>query len=169
MASLSDVTGILTLVSIVFGMAIAIIQLRNIVRERQIQTWLQLLQHTRSKDYMDMIIDVLFLQEWEEPEEWWEKYGPRKNPDATSNFLTVMSIFASMGELLRKNILDLELYAGTVNLNQARMMWRKIEPWIKQRREVYNDPNFYDSAEYLINELIKYRERKIALARTQTR
>lgn len=108
MVSISDVTGVLTLVSIIFGMAMAIIQLRNMARTRQAQLFMGIYDRFNDTDFAKQYTKVMYEYEWEDYDDWRKKYGP-ESPENYPSWLSVYRFFTGIGVLVGKKLVDVSL------------------------------------------------------------
>jgi hypothetical protein len=105
------------------------------------------------KEFNKLWVDVVFQQQFTSHGEWLGKYGPQVDPDAASTTFALLSLYNSVGFLLKEDLVDPELlfsYVGPITIFRA---WRKLEPLVKGWREKNNDPTFFDAFEYLYNEM----------------
>jgi hypothetical protein len=124
---------------------------------RQIQTFMNFVNHTKTTEFLKQWVDVTFHQEWKTHAEWMDKYGPMTNIESFANFFRVLNIYESIGALVKRDVMDPELFYDSTAPGATIMTWEKVEPWIRHRRETYNVPNLFRSFEHLYNEMIRIR------------
>jgi hypothetical protein len=127
---------------------------------RQLQLYMRVLEDNRTKEFQMQWIDVAYHQEFEDYEEWREKYGPRTNPEAYANFFHVTNWFQGIGYLVKTGVLDVEVVSEYIRPRSVVYLWEKVAPIVKVHRETTN-PCACDSFEYLVREVEKLLERRI--------
>jgi len=136
--------------------------LETTLETRQIQAFMNFVNHTKTTEFLKQWADVTILQEWETHDEWMEKYGPSVNVESFANFFRVLNVYESIGALVKRGVMDSELFYDSTAPGATIMTWEKVEPWIRHRRDAFNVPNLFRSFEHLYNDLIRIRERRRA-------
>jgi len=92
---------------------------------------------------------------WKDYVDFHEKYlmGSEMLTASTMHFI----FFDSIGGLVRKNLIDIELIDGILALNIV-ITWRMFESIIHGDRKSFNTPNMWEPFEYLYNEINKREE-----------
>ena len=171
--------GAVQTVGVLIGVLIAVTEIRHMrntnelslkaqeqaLETRQIQFCWQALERIHNKEFLTRTIEIMYHQDFEDYEEWREKYGPSTNPDAYANYYHVTSTFQGLGYLVQNKVLDLEALSKHIRPRSIILLWEKIEPIVKVHRETLN-PTAYDSFEYLANELRTLLERRMAQTNT---
>lgn len=76
----------------------------------------------------------------------------RKNPDASSIHSSVISFYEGIGVLLKRKLIDKTLVDDLMS-SSITMLWEKMEPLIRERKERANWPQIAEWFEYLYNEI----------------
>jgi hypothetical protein len=126
--------------------------LRNANRTRQAQLFMQFYAVRSDKAWWDNV-NELFYQEWEDYDDWNQKYG-RGNKESWNSFLAIMSYFNSLGFLVRYGYIDLK-EAGEILLEPMWSIWEKMKPLILVMRERFSS-RAYKNFEYLYDETKKH-------------
>jgi len=107
-----------------------------------------------SPEFQKLIYKVTFMDEWDNLEDYFNKYGPEKNLDSYSEHLFVWQLYDTIGFLVKKEVIDLSFID---DLFKASLLaaWRKFEPVIKMNREKVNQPNLWNHFEYLAEEIMR--------------
>jgi hypothetical protein len=97
-------------------------------------------------------MDLINLWDWDDADEFWNKYGQRTNHDAFVSLTSILWYFESVGILLRRKLIDINLIDDLYSDRYIRF-WEKIEPILRGIRDDFDNPNYYSNCEYLHNEL----------------
>ena len=127
--------------------------LRNANKARQRELIMQRTQ-TYSVEYSKAWGEVMLVRDWEDAEEWEEKYGLKANPEAYSKWNYIMRIYGLGGMYLQEGA-DPDLLFKLYPLSAIIPLWERFEPIIMAIRERVNDPHMWEPLEYLYNEAKK--------------
>ncbi len=115
------------------GMIIALtyyaLQIRNQNCTRQAQLFSTLYETYRSQEFRNQWTSVL-RQEWDDFNDFWEKYGLENNPDEWSNWQAVASFFHGVGILLKKGLIKIDVLDELLAPNVF-MAWVVMGPILK--------------------------------------
>jgi len=125
--------------------------LRNQNKTRQTQLFMQIHSALQSPEIQKNFYEIL-NQEWETPEEYMTKYGPKTNPDAYSKRAHIALIFENVGILLSRGLVDITLVRDMMT-GGIIMFYEKLEPVIKYVREEENNPTWNEWVEYLYKQI----------------
>jgi hypothetical protein len=139
------------------GMIIALtyyaLQIRNQNKTRQVQMFMNLYATYSSPQFRRRYNDITFNRAYENYDDFWEKYGPVKNPEAFASWTSVAAFFQGLGVLVRKGLIEIGLvhdFLGSVIIDS----WEVMSPAFIESRERYKI-NLWDEFEYLYNEVKK--------------
>jgi len=140
--------------------------LKQTLETRQMQLYLQSLQETRTKSFLNDWIEICYYQTYNDYQEWRQKYGPSVNPASYSSWLHVTQLYQGIGYLVESKMIDPETLAKYVAPRSFIFLWEKMRPIVKYHRE-HLDPSMYDSYEYLVKEMnnllnARFNSRKLA-------
>ncbi len=151
-------------IALIVGIAYYLIIMRNSQRNqkiqvetRQAQLFMQIYDHYNDREFAKQLAEPLFNWEWEDVDDFWDKYGPETNIDAYSMWASVFNYFKGVGVLVKRKQIDISVVYDLMSSFLV-PYWKKWEPIIKAHRERYSVPTAWDGAEYLYNELMKYLE-----------
>jgi hypothetical protein len=154
----ASIVNIVELGVLVVGVVIALQQLNDIkrTRETEIETrqadfLLRQTQLITDNDFQKSWRNVVWDQRFATQEEWLEKYGPTKNPEAYSNFLTICQYYNHLGILVMENKIPARLIIETVTPVIILTPWKRIEPIVKRWRMRYQDDTLLAGFELLVN------------------
>lgn len=158
-----DTTSISAMVAaagVLVGVTISIMELRNIVRARQGELFLDLYDHYNDPEFVKRYSDVLYNWSWKNYEDWRKKCSPEANMETYSSWASVGNYFKGVGVLVDEKMIDIRLVEKLMGEPFLRY-WEKCEPVIKEFRKDYGFKKAWESAEYLYNTL-KAREQQLA-------
>jgi hypothetical protein len=119
---------------------------------RQTQLFMNLFPTVTSVDFNQRYQEMLGA-EWTDYDDYLEKYGPIKNPEAAAKRFTTWQVYNGIGFLVMENYMDIEkvelLYGGSGPI----MLWKKWEPIILDIRNRLDSPLFMRGFEHLITKL----------------
>ena len=102
---------------------------------------------------------IRYKYEWKDFDDWFRKFGPKKDPEAYTDFTTVLYYLEGLGVFVQRGLIDIGLVADLMS-NRVIVLWEKLEHAIKGSRIKQKAPKYHDHFEYLYNEL-KRRESEI--------
>ena len=153
---------IMASVSIAIGVVLALLQLRNQVRTRQAQLFMQLYDRFSTKDFIKSTLEILYERELEDLEESQDKQtfllGETNIEDASVSG-EVCAFFEGMGLLVKKRLIDINLVAELLS-SPLCWVWEKLEKDIKRARDHSGRPQIWEWFEYLYNEIQMIPSRK---------
>jgi hypothetical protein len=149
----ASLVNIVEAIGILIGVTIAVYELRNIGKNRRLDTLFRHMEMNYSAKMALKWNDVAFRQEYESYEEWLEKYGALQNPEAYRNFVEVLNGSNLWGIILKERLLEPEILYQFQQPMSNLAVWLKAEPVIKEWRKRYNDPTLFTSFEYLIEDI----------------
>ena len=158
---LQTISVVIAAVSIVIATSYNALTLRNNNRTRQAQLYVQIFDKLRTEEFIGTWIEVMYHQDFKDFEEWMNKYGPIKNPGTATKLFSVGILYQTIGMLAREKLIDPSLVFQE-NPWVALETWEKIESVVKGFREI-SDPNFWDSFEFVANQIKKHREQKVTV------
>lgn len=132
---------------------------RQQLETRQTQLFMDLFQTVTTVEFNQRYQEMLGA-EWTDYEDYLEKYGPIKNPEAAARRFSTWQVYNGIGFLVMENYVDIEkvelLFGGSGPL----MLWNKWEPIILELRLRLESPTFMVGFEHLANSLEERRTRR---------
>ena len=107
-----------------------------------------------SPEFQKLIYRVTFIDEWDDLDDYFRKYGPMTNLDGYSEHAYLWQLYDTVGFLLKKEVIDVSFLDDLLKATVL-FAWRKFEPVIKANRERAGQPNLWNQFEYLANEIKK--------------
>jgi hypothetical protein len=164
MVDASLVVNLVELGVLVVGVIVALLQLRDIkqtreteLETRQAQLYMQFLDTFNNKEFTEQWLDVIHNWTWSDYDDFQEKYGPKKNMESYSAFVSVAMYFSGLGILVEKGLIDID-FVYRLSPTALRHYWEKTEPIVYRLREETNSTHLQRYFEYLYNEIMKYIE-----------
>ena len=111
---------------------------------------------------------MLNIWEFEDAEDFFNKYGQTANEEAFITAIEVVFHFEGVGQLLRDGLIDIEL-VDSLYSSRVIDLWEKFLPLVNYlRTQAFGRPNpdYYKNFEYLYTTLKKRREKTSNLAKS---
>jgi hypothetical protein len=150
-----------TLSTILAGLGITlasiyyILNLRSQKINRKMMLYLPVYTKFQDKEFMRDLTDIRRNWEWEDPDDFYEKYGS-KNAEARGQWHSVVNYFHCVGSLIKRDELDVDLVSDLMQSTSV-LFWEEIEPIVKDARTFRAFPRYLHSFEYLYD-VMKKRE-----------
>ena len=148
MFDFSQITNIATVAGILIGIFFGLRQLRDIVKTRNTDLFVDLYNQLTSKEFQKMYTDIVYNFQWSDYDDWLRNYGPDTNPEAWASLNSVGYFFDGIGVLIHKNLIDIQLVDDLMSSGVI-WLWEKTEPIIRERRVRRNRPQIWEWVEYL--------------------
>ena len=129
--------------------------LRNSNRTRSAQLFMSLHSLMSDMEGMSAYLDTMYM-EWEDYDDYERRYGSDYNPDNYAKRMTVWTRFDWMGMLLRRGLIDRDVFFELNPGMNPLQHWTKFKDIIREMRRRYNVPMFGTDFEYLAEENRKY-------------
>lgn len=150
--SIQTVSIVITMLSVTFGVIIGIVQFRNLVKTRRIKLYTELFSKLTEKEMQRNFMEVLMIWKWKDIDDFFEKYGPEKNPDEFWKFASAISHLENVGLFVKEKLVDKEWVANLVDYMVIEF-WEKYEPIIVKMGEPYSNPCITPMAKYLYEQI----------------
>lgn len=139
--------------TVVIGVVNSIISNRREEKQRQEQLILQRFQGY-GLEYTKAWSEVISTVDWQNVEEFQQKYSFNANPEFHSKWVYIMSIWRLAGLSLKREgdpdlIFQLYPASGVIDL------WKLYEPVVEAIRKRIDDPTYMEPLEYFYNEAKK--------------
>ena len=135
--------------------------LRNQNKTRQAQLFMQVHSQWKDKAFIKGFYDMLNNWEFEDAEDFFNKYGQTANEEAFITAIEVVFHFEGVGQLLRDGLIDIEL-VDSMYSSRVIDIWEKFHPimeYLRERAFGRQNPDYYKNFEYLYTTLKKRREK----------
>ena len=149
LGTFQQVLAVVAPIAVTIGVIIALLQLRNQNRLRQIDTVMRLYASFGQE---------AFLRHFERVTSWSydtnEAYRENSTPDDQISLMVVGVFFENMGLLLKRRLAPLELLDDLLS-GPILLAWPKVRPiWVGLRAQ-YNQPSWAEWFEYFFDAMVK--------------
>lgn len=103
------------------------------------------------------LTEILWVWEWSDFDDYWQKYSPRANPDANNTRRIARNYYVALASMVRNGDLDIGLLYE-LNPSGVTRYWEKIGSIAYQFRKRNNYPDYLEPVEYLANKFKENRE-----------
>lgn len=103
------------------------------------------------------LTEILWVWEWTDFDDYWQKYSPRANPEANNTRRIARNYYVALASMVRNGDLDIGLLYE-LNPSGVTRYWEKIGPIAYEFRKRNNYPDYLEPVEYLANKFKEYRE-----------
>ena len=150
-----DLSLIITIPSIALIFHGLAIRGQNRVKESQLR--LDQIRFINNPEVDRALTEILWVWEWEDFDDYWEKYSPRANPEANNTRRIARNYYVALASMVRKGDLDIGLLY-VLNPSGVTRYWEKIGPIAQEFRKRNNYPDYLEPVEYLANKIAEYRD-----------
>ena len=123
---IQTVSIIIAAVSVVVGVIMSGLSLRNYAKSRRASIFLEF-QKQATQEFLEDVFEVVGAWSWKDYKEFLAKYGPITDSKKWAKFVRVGSFFDSMGTLIEEKITDAKFIPEALAVT-AMAWWEKIEP-----------------------------------------
>ena len=150
MLDIPSISAVVAATSVVVGVIFAVLELRNVVKQRQTDLVMRLHSRFGTREFTESW-ERIMSREAEEYNEYVKKHG-------LSELIQVGSFFDGIGILLHRRLIDIDL-AGELFSESIKLIWERIKPIMEGARKQLNQPQWAGWFEYLYNEMKKREQR----------
>lgn len=158
----TSVSIILASASVIVGVILAVLQLRDQVRTRQAQLFMQLYDHFSRKEFARYCQEIIYVYKYEDFEESQDKPTfllGETDIEVASIVGEVCAFFEGMGLLVKRRLIDINLVAELLS-SPLSWIWERLEKPIRRARKLRGRPQIWEWFEYLYNEVQRIPSRK---------
>ena len=159
MLDIPSISAIAAAIGVIVGVALAALQLRDLVRTRQTDLVMRLYSAYGSKEFQESWVETLRL-EFSDYKDYLKKYGATSEKPVYVSVNMVASFFEGIGIILRRKLIDIALVDDLFS-SDIIITWHKMKPIVEGWRKHFNRPQISEWFEYLYNEMRK-REQQLA-------
>jgi hypothetical protein len=150
-----DITQITAAVTVSGGTVFALLQLRELRRQRQEAVALDLMRAFMGAEFSEAMAIVTNL-----PDNLSADDLSRAGPDAEKAATLMCTTFEAMGVLVHRRIAPLPLVQDLVG-GVIVVMWRRLQPWLDQLRVEQSNPSDSEWFQWLAEQLEQRKAEKI--------
>jgi len=126
-------SGILAALGVIVGVILTVVELRNLVKQRQTDLVMRLHSRFGTREFIDAWEKIRTI-EFDDYNEYMKKHG-------LSDVAIVGSFFEGIGVLLHRRLIDIDLVAELFR-ESSKMTWERTRPIVEGQRKQYNEPKW---------------------------
>ncbi len=152
MLDIPSISAVVAAVGVIVGVVLAILELRNITKTRQMELIMSIYSLFTTRGYMEAW-EKIRTREFKDYDVYVKKHG-------LADFMQVAGLFEGLGFLLHRKFLDIDLVRELMN-ESTKMTWEKVKPMVEDARKQLSQRKLgeyvpiYQWWEYLYNEMQK--------------
>jgi len=156
MLDIPSISAVVAAIGVIVGFVLAILELRNITKTRQMELIMSIYSLFTTRGYMEAW-EKIRTREFKDYDGYVKKHG-------LADFMQVAGLFEGLGFLLHRRFLDIDLVRELMN-ESTKMSWEKVKPMVEDARKQLSQRkmgeyvHIYQWWEYLYNELQKREQR----------
>ena len=136
-------------ISLIVGISYYIIILRNASRNRKAQLYLQFQNKAFDHNFMNSV-NLVNQWQFENAEDFFQKFGWDTNPSEFAKFMAVGSYYDSMGVLLLKGLITVDMLPEVMAI-AVLAFWEKYQIIADAMGKVFRRPNAFHAIQILYN------------------
>lgn len=148
---------VLPMLGVAVPLSYYVIYLRSVKQTRQAQLFMQIHSQWTDKEIVNKFMELLNIWNWNDSNDFWNKYGQIENPSAFNSLTVVLWYFEGVGVLLDKGLIEVDVVDAMYS-DRYVQFWEKFEPILQEIRSSFETPKYYRYSEYLYNRLKKYQK-----------
>ena len=157
MVDVTEISAIVAAAGVLVGVVIAVLELRNLVNQRQADMVMRLYATFGSAEFQKAYQKVASL-EFEDFADYIKKYAA--DIEVTTGMYSTTVLFEGIGVLAKRKLINMDLVDDLFSSPISRT-WERVAPIMKGYRELWKSPSICEQFEYLYNEM-KKREQQLA-------
>ncbi len=146
MLDIPSISAVVAAVGVIVGVVLAILELRNITKTRQMELIMRLYSTFITKEFQDAY-ETLWTTDFKD-------YNEVLKKGYLIRLRTIGGFFEGIGVLLHRKLVDIGLVDDLFR-ESIKLMWEKAKAPLCDARQRLNMPNYGRFFEYLYNELQK--------------
>lgn len=152
MVDISTISIMIAAGSVVAGISLAVLQLRNLVKTRKTGVVINLYGTFGSEEFRIKLLELMAL-EFRDYDDYVNKYGPYFSNNPASRTVAVVGVyFEGVGVLLHRGLIDAEFTYDLLS-SPVEFTWEKMKPIVEGLRVQMGRSDPYMFFEYLYNEM----------------
>lgn len=120
---------------------------------------LKQIKYINNPDVDRAITEILWCWTWKDYDDYWNKYSPLNNPEANVTRRIARNYYVTLGTMVRKGDLDLELLYE-LNPSGVTRYWEKISPIAIEFRKRNSYHDYLEPVEYLADRFEVFRGKR---------
>jgi len=148
MLDIPSISAIVAAVGVIIGVVLTVLELRDLVKQRQSDLVLRLYTTFGSNEFQERWTEFI-KGDYKDYDDFVRRYNIRSNPAPEPTYL-----FEALGVLLRNRLIEISL-VDDLFTGPCKWLWEKLKPIAEDTRKKLNYPQYAEHIEYLYNELKK--------------
>jgi len=137
MIGITEISAIVAAVGVLIGVVLAVLELRNLVKQRKSDLLMRLHLAFSTKENSEVVLKFLST-EFKDYDDFVTKYGlPFDEGPIQTAFVVVGNFFEGIGVLLKNKLVEIDL---VTELFAAEGFWLKWKPIVEGTRKQFNNP-----------------------------
>ena len=147
-----SISAVIAAMGVIVGVVVALLELRNIARTRQMQLIMSIYSLFTRREYIDAL-EKIRTREFKDYEGYMKKHG-------VTDLMQVSGLYEGLGFLLHRRFLDIDTVRELLS-ESTKMVWEKVRPMVEDSRKKLPQRKsgeylpIYHWWEFLYNELKK--------------
>jgi hypothetical protein len=154
MIELSSIRDIVTIFGVIAGFTYYVMTVRHQNSSRKAQLFIEMYRDFKNPDVQRALNDIVFVWEWDNFQDYQEKYGRHSNYDEHEKYQRVYSVYEGLGVLIHRNLIDVKMI-DEIMRSHVLMFWEKIGPIMRELRIHADNPWIAEWTEHLYHEVKK--------------
>jgi hypothetical protein len=167
MVDISTISIVIAAGSVVAGISLAVLQLRNLVKTRRTGLVINLYATFGSEEFRTKMLELIAL-EFRDYDDYVKKYGPYFSDSPASRAVAIVGVyFEGVGVLLHRKLIDADLTYDLL-VSPVEITWEKMNPIVEGIRVELGRPDGYMFFEYLYKKMKRVDRKRGILSSQQT-
>jgi len=162
MIELGMIRDIVTIFGVIAGFTYYVMTVRNQNRTRQAQLFMQIFDRLNDKESRKQLGEFIWVWEWKDFDDFWNKYGPVGNIDDWASFNSFNVYYEGIGVMIKRGLID-PTFVDDIMSGEILRVWEKFEPVAREWRRRLDWPQAFEWNEYLYNEIKSIAEQQLEL------
>jgi hypothetical protein len=128
------------------------LNIRHQRETRQTQLFMQIFDRLNDKESRKQFGEFIYVWEWKDFDDFWDKYGPERNIDDWASFNSFNAYYEGIGVMIKRGLID-PMFVDDIMSGEIIRVWEKFEPIAREWRRRQNWPQAFEWNEYLYNEI----------------
>ena len=159
LSTLQMIRDIVTIFGVIAGFTYYVMTVRLNQRTMRINLTNTLIQQLETEEFFNKVTELMYM-EWEDYDDFEEKYGSDVNLENYVMRVTVWSKYDSLGMILMKGLADKEILYNSQVVYNSVWLWQKYKDVFEVNRRLYSGADGWVGLEYLANELFKIKQQR---------
>ena len=156
MVEITTIASIAAAIGILVGTTLAVLQLRNLVIQRKVNTLINLVPSFRPDggEKTNKSARLLFASDFKDYNDFIERYGDidTSENEVVNAFIQISGWYESLGFLYYRKLIDRKMFCELFTIMPIKD-WEKMEPIIIGLRHGGSNPRLYEFFEFMVKDM----------------